>query len=158
MPNVWKTEFTHNQTNKQTNKNITKQNKTKTRTKTKTKQKPKQNKTKFIRKTFCSINVQRTITPIFLHDFEIPLKSILVTLYCLIRLCTLLILWYLQAVVELPPESMVASHQLVHIKGWRRYSFFHVFKTILIVSLRRNKMLTWLIFHLFGNLSDNNWR
>ena len=34
--------------------------------------------------------------------------------------------------------------------------FFHVFKTILIVSLRRDEMLTWLIFHLFGNLSDNN--
>ena len=36
--------------------------------------------------------------------------------------------------------------------------FFHVFKTILIVSLRRDEMLTWLIFHPFGNLSDNNWR
>ena len=34
--------------------------------------------------------------------------------------------------------------------------FFHVFKTILIVSLRRDEMLTWLIFHLFGYLSDNN--
>ena len=34
--------------------------------------------------------------------------------------------------------------------------FFHVFKTINIVSLRRDDMLTWLIFHLFGNLSDNN--
>ena len=34
--------------------------------------------------------------------------------------------------------------------------FFHVFKIILIVSLRRDEMLTWLIFHLFGNLSDNN--
>ena len=34
--------------------------------------------------------------------------------------------------------------------------FFHVFKPILIVSLRRDEMLTWLIFHLFGNLSDNN--
>ena len=33
---------------------------------------------------------------------------------------------------------------------------FHVFKTILIVSLRRDETLTWLIFHLFGNLSDNN--
>ena len=44
----------------------------------------------------------------------------------------------------------VASHQLVHIKGWRRYSFFYVFKTIPIVSLRRDEMLTWLIFHLFG--------
>ena len=36
--------------------------------------------------------------------------------------------------------------------------FFHVFKTILTVSLRRDEMLNWLIFHLFGNLSDNNWR
>ena len=36
--------------------------------------------------------------------------------------------------------------------------FFHVFKPILIVSLRRDEMLTWLIFHLFDNLSDNNWR
>ena len=35
---------------------------------------------------------------------------------------------------------------------------FHVFKTILIASLKRDEMLTWLIFHLFGNLSDNNWR
>ena len=35
--------------------------------------------------------------------------------------------------------------------------FFHAFKTILIVSLRRDEMLTWLIFHLFGNLSDTNW-
>ena len=34
--------------------------------------------------------------------------------------------------------------------------FFHVFKPILIVSLRRDEMLTWLIFHLFGNLFDNN--
>ena len=34
--------------------------------------------------------------------------------------------------------------------------FFHVFKTILIVSIRRDEMLTWLIFHLFGNLSDTN--
>ena len=34
--------------------------------------------------------------------------------------------------------------------------FLHVFKTNLIVSLRRDEMLTWLIFHLFGNLSDNN--
>ena len=52
--------------------------------------------------------------------------------------------------------TQVASHQLVHIKGWRHYNFFCVFKTILIVSLRRDEMLTWLIFHLFGNLSDNN--
>ena len=36
--------------------------------------------------------------------------------------------------------------------------FLVFFKTILIVSLRRDEMLTWLIFHLFGNLSDNNWR
>ena len=43
---------------------------------------------------------------------------------------------------------LVASHQLVHIKGWRRYSFL---KTHFIVSLRRDEMLTWLIFHLFGN-------
>ena len=51
---------------------------------------------------------------------------------------------------------MVASHQLVHIKGWRRFSFFMFSKQFLFVSLRRDEMLTWLIFHLFGNLSDNN--
>ena len=34
--------------------------------------------------------------------------------------------------------------------------FFHVFKTVLIVSHRRDEVLTWLIFHLFGNLSANN--
>ena len=57
---------------------------------------------------------------------------------------------------ELGRKIRVASHQLVHIKGWRGYSFFHVFKTILIVSLRRDEMLAWLILHLFGNLSDSN--
>ena len=34
--------------------------------------------------------------------------------------------------------------------------FFHVFKIILIVSYRRDEVLIWLIFPLFGNLSDNN--
>ena len=52
--------------------------------------------------------------------------------------------------------SLVASHQLVHTKGVEALQFFDVFKTILIVSLRRDEMLTWLIFYLFGNLSDNN--
>ena len=33
---------------------------------------------------------------------------------------------------------------------------FHVFKTILIVSYRRDEVLIWLIFHLFGTLFDNN--
>ena len=32
--------------------------------------------------------------------------------------------------------------------------FSHVFKTILFVSEDRGKVLTWLIFHLFGNLTD----
>ena len=50
---------------------------------------------------------------------------------------------------------LVASHQLVH-KRVEALQFFHVFKTICIISLRRDEMLTWLIFHLFGNLSDNN--
>ena len=38
------------------------------------------------------------------------------------------------------------------------FFFFFMFakKKNLIVSPRRDKMLTWLIFHLFGNLSDNN--
>ena len=49
--------------------------------------------------------------------------------------------------------------QLVHINGWRRYSFFLFSKQFLSYHwLRRNEMLIWLIFHLFGNLSDNNWR
>ena len=34
--------------------------------------------------------------------------------------------------------------------------FFHVFKIILILSQGRGKVRTWLIFHLFGNLSDKN--
>ena len=34
--------------------------------------------------------------------------------------------------------------------------FFSCFQNILIVSYRRDEVLIWLIFHLFGNLSDNN--
>ena len=41
-------------------------------------------------------------------------------------------------------------------KRVEKLQVFHVFKTILIVSQRRDAVLTWLIFHLFGNLSDNN--
>ena len=53
---------------------------------------------------------------------------------------------------------LVASHQF--IGAYKRVEalrfFFHVFKTILSVSLRRDEMLTWLIFYLFDNLSENN--
>ena len=41
-------------------------------------------------------------------------------------------------------------------KGGGVTVFFSCFKTIQIVSYRRDEALIWLIFHLFGNLSDNN--
>ena len=55
-------------------------------------------------------------------------------------------------------KSKVASHQLGAYKRVEALQFFQVFKTILIVSLRRDEPLTWLIFYLFGNLSDKYWR
>ena len=54
---------------------------------------------------------------------------------------------------------VMASHQLGYAKGSRRYSFFFMFsKQFLSYHKRRNEVLTWLLFYLFGNLSDNNWR
>ena len=39
---------------------------------------------------------------------------------------------------------------------YKRVDALQFFKIILIVSYRRDEELTWFIFHLFGNLSDDN--